>query len=123
MRNISFSLTTDQVKRRAKTVTRRTGWKNLQPGQQLRAVEKAMGLKAGEKVRVLGVIRVLNIRQEPLDALTTDVDYGFAECEREGFGDHPALRWPGEFVSFFCASHRGCVPSTTVTRIEFEYIG
>lgn len=122
MRNISFSLTTDQVLRRTKTVTRRTGWKNLRPGQELRAVEKAMGLKTGEKIKPIAVIRVLSVRQEPLEALAQDAAYGFDECAKEGFADHPTLRFPSEFISFFCASHRGCTPTSEVTRIEFEYV-
>jgi hypothetical protein len=122
MRNISFSLTTEQIKSRTKTVTRRTGWKNLRPGQELRAVEKAMGLKAGEKIKPIAVIRVLSVRQERLEALTNDAVYGFDECAKEGFADHPTLRFPSEFITFFCASHKGCAPSSEVTRIEFEYV-
>lgn len=122
MRNISFMLTTQQVRDRTKTVTRRLGWLTLRPGDRLRGVEKAMGLKKGEKVKPLATIRVVNVRTEPLSAMISDTDYGLAECEREGFGDHPSLRWPGEFVTFFCASHRGCTPDTLITRIEFEYV-
>lgn len=122
MRNISFMLTTDQIRARSKTVTRRTGWAKLVPGQLLRGVEKGMGLKAGEKVKELAVIRVVSVRPEPLSAMTDDLDYGFAECEKEGFGDHHTLRWPTQFVEFFCNSHRGCTPQTVVNRIEFEYV-
>lgn len=122
MRNISFMLTKEQIKKRTKTVTRRTGWTKLVPGQLLRGVEKGMGLKAGEKTKELAIIRVVSARQEPLSALTTDIDYGFAECEKEGFGDHATLRWPSQFVEFFCNSHKGCTPDSMVTRIEFEYV-
>lgn len=122
MRNISFMLTTDQIKARTKTVTRRIGWAKLVPGQLLRGVEKGMGLKAGEKVKELAVIRVVSVRQEPLKAMSDDFEYGFSECEKEGFGDHATLRWPSQFVKFFCNSHRGCTPQTMVTRIEFEYV-
>lgn len=122
MRNISFMLTTDQIKARTKTVTRRTGWAKLVPGQLLRGVEKGMGLKPGEKVKELAVIRIVSVRPEPLDAMTNDLDYGFAECEREGFGNHLTLRWPTQFVEFFCNSHRGCTPQTVVNRVEFEYV-
>ncbi len=122
MRNMSFMLTTGQVRAKAKTVTRRLGWVKLQPHELVRAVEKCMGLKPGEKIRPITTIRVLSVRREPLDALMADPVYGSAECAREGFGDHPALSRPGEFVRFFCDSHRGCTPQTTVTRIEFEYV-
>jgi hypothetical protein len=122
MRNMSFMLTKAQVQARTKTVTRRTGWARLRAGQELRAVQKGMGLKPGERVVPLATIRVLSVRPEALSALTDDVDYGLAECEREGFGDHPTLRWPSIFVEFFCSSHRGCTPATVVQRIEFDYV-
>lgn len=122
MRNISFMLTQEQIRNRTKTVTRRLGWRHLKVGDLLRGVEKGMGLKAGEKIVTLCTIRVTNVRQEPLDRLTADPEYGFEECRKEGFGDHPSLRWPSEFVNFFCRSHKGCLPSSDVTRIEFEFL-
>jgi hypothetical protein len=122
VRNISFMLTTDQVRRRIKTVTRRVGWRNAKPGQLLSGEEKGMGLKSGEKVKRLATIRVVSATLEPLRRLVDDPDYGFAEVVKEGFGDHPTLCLPSEFVQFFCGSHRGCTPETEVTRIEFEYV-
>lgn len=122
MRNISFMLTKPQILDRSKTVTRRVGWEKLVPGQLLRGVEKCMGLKAGETVKELAVIRVVSVRREPLSAMSNDPDYGFDECAKEGFAQHPSLRWPSQFVEFFCNSHRGCTPDTVVTRIEFEYV-
>ncbi|MEM5332178.1 hypothetical protein VSR34_37655 [Paraburkholderia sp. JHI2823] len=122
MRNISFMLTQQQILDRTKTVTRRTGWAKLKAGDMLRGVEKGMGLKAGEKVKPLATIRVVNVRPEPLSTMTADVDYGLEECAKEGFGDHPSLRRPSEFVKFFCGSHRSCTPDTVITRIEFEYV-
>lgn len=89
MRNISFMLTTDQIKERTKTVTRRTGWAKLVPGQLLRGVEKGMGLKAGETVKELAIIRVVSVRPEPLNAMINDLDYGFAECEKRGLAITP----------------------------------
>ena len=122
MRNISFMLTKEQIQRRSKTVTRRMGWKNLKRGDLLNGVEKAMGLKAGEKIKSLAIIRVVDVREEALAAMTEDPEYGFEECRREGFGDHPDLSGPAEFVKFFCSSHKGCTPESLVTRIEFEYV-
>lgn len=121
MRNMSFMLTKVQVIDQSKTVTRRLGWWKLKPGEVLRGVEKGMGLKAGEKINPLTTIRVLSTRPEPLKAMTDDVEYGLRECQLEGFGEHPTLKWPSEFVNFFCNSHRGCTPDTVVNRIEFEY--
>lgn len=139
MRNMSFALTTDQVRARTKTVTRRTGWASLKPGTLIQPVVKGMGLKPGEKVQKIGApIRVVSVRRERLDLMTSDTEYGFEECKREGFGDHRELMWPSCFVAFFCASHKipdtrpwglpkrrrvsfPMLPCDEVTRIEFEY--
>lgn len=122
MQNMSFMLTKQQIRNRTKTVTRRMGWLMLRPGNLLCAVEKGMGLKPGEHIQRLGTIRVVDVRREPLKAMLEDVDYGMAECVKEGFGTHATLRWPSEFVPFFCSSHKGCKPDSLVTRIEFEYV-
>lgn len=122
MRNMSFSLTTDQVRAQTKDVTRRLGWKFLKVGDLIQPVKKCMGLKPGEKIEKIGPpIRVTGLRREPLDMLTSDVDYGFVECAREGFPAPHLCQWPSEFVSMFCGTHKGCTPSKVVTRIEFEY--
>lgn len=121
MRNISFALTTEQVRNQTKTVTRRTGWKALKVGDMLQPVVKGMGLKPGERVeRIGGPIRVVAVHREFLDRLTVDTDYGFAETTREGFPDGHPKHWPSEFVKFFCDTH-GCKPDEFVTRIEFVY--
>jgi hypothetical protein len=122
MRNISFFLTQEQIRNRTKTVTRRHGWRSLKPGTLLQGVLKSQGLKRGEKITKLAVIRVVGVRLEPLNKIITDFNYGLKECAREGFGDYPQLMWPTKFVDFFCDSHRGCTPDTEVTRIEFEFV-
>lgn len=111
MRNMSFALTTDQLLRREKTVTRRLGWLYLRPGEWVQAVKKCMGLKPGEKLEPLCVIRVVDTRREPLRAMTVE------DCAREGF-PHLSV---DEFVEFFCKTHKGCTPDTIITRIEFDY--
>jgi hypothetical protein len=122
MRNMSFALTTPQILAGTKTVTRRLGWEKLKAGDLIRPVKKGMGLKPGEKVEVLrDPLRVVSVRRERLDRLTTDLGYGFAEVAAEGFGEHPTYRWPSEFVKFFCSTHRPCEPGWTVTRVEFEF--
>lgn len=120
---MSFALTEQQVLQQTKSVTRRMGWLMLQPGHMVQPVRKGMGLKPGEKTVKLGPpIRIVNVRREPLrQLLDFPGDYGFVECRLEGFGSHPVLQWPSEFVTFFCGSHRGCTPETIVTRIAFEY--
>ncbi len=117
-RKISFSLTKPQFRARTKTVTRRTGWWDLMPGDILDGCEKAMGLKKGEKVVVLGPIRIISARAELLCALTDNPEYGRDECRLEGFPDLT----PTEFVAMFCATHQKCDPNTEVNRIEFQYI-
>ena len=116
---MSFALTTDQVRNRTKTVTRRTGWRTLEPGTLLCAVRKGMGLKKGETVERLAVIRVTGVRREPLAMMIRDPDYGLEECRREGFPDG-LLGSPDRFVSWFSATHR-CEIADDLTRIEFEY--
>jgi hypothetical protein len=123
VRNMSFALTTDQIRAGTKTVTRRMGWRNLKPGTLIQPVKKGMGLKPGEKIeRLRGPIRVTGVRREPLRLMIDDLDYGFEECILEGFGDHAVYRFPSEFMHMFCSTHKGCTPETEVTRIEFEYL-
>lgn len=119
MRNISFSLTTEQVRTGTKTVTRRLGWLQLKPGDLLRPVKKCMGLKPGEKIEPLrGPLRVVSVRRESLWQMWLDPEYGAEECKREGFPDMTPL----DFIDMFCASHKGCNRGSGVTRIEFEYV-
>lgn len=63
MRNMSFSLTTPQMRDRTKTLTRRLGWYSLKPGDRVQAVVKGMGLKKGEKVERLCVIEVVSVHR------------------------------------------------------------
>lgn len=110
-RNMSFSLTTEQVRNRTKTVTRRLGWWFLKPGDVLYAVEKSRGLKKGEKVKRICKIQVISVRKEPLSAIDEN------DIRNEGFSG-----WlPSEFIDMFCR-HNRCKPETTVNRIDFKYI-
>lgn len=113
MKRISFSLTTEQVVRREKTVTRRDPrtWRTLRPGDRLEAIDRAMGLRKGERSRRLAEIEVVSVRVEPLDALTA------ADCVAEGFPE----RTPAEFVEMFCR-HFGGAGDQPVRRIEFRYL-
>lgn len=75
------------------------------------AVEKAQGLKKGEKVVRIRKIRVVSVRRERLDAITPE------DVRAEGFpGDSPEM-----FVNLFCM-HNDTSPQTEITRIEFAYI-
>lgn len=110
-RNISFAMTTQQIKDRTKTVTRRYGWLFLKPGDILNGVEKAMGLKKGEKIKRLCQIRVLSVRQEPLHAITQE------DVIKEGFP-----HWTkAEFIQMI-VDHYNVHPNELINRIEFEYV-
>lgn len=111
-RLMSVSLTEDAVLARAKDVTRRMGWLVLKPGDQLTLCRKVMGRRPGEPLVRICTVEVVDVRREPLSAITD------ADVAREGF---PGLStW--EFVDFFCATHKGCRPDSTVTRIEWRYL-
>lgn len=118
MRLMSFALTTNQIRRRQKTVTRRIGWRFARPHDRVQAVVQAMGLKKGQRVERLCVIELAIVSRERLRRLIDEPAYGRRECVREGF---PHLT-PEQFVEFFCASHAGCTPDTEVTRLEFRYV-
>lgn len=117
-RNISFALTTQQIKDRTKTVTRRQGWLFLKRGEILNACVKCMGLQPGEQIERLGQIRVVDVRREPLDRMHMEKDYGRLEASKEGFPEMTGAR----FVTMFM-DHMGGRPEQEVTRIEFEYLG
>jgi hypothetical protein len=118
---MSFSMTTEQIRARTKTVTRRVGWTFLKAGDSIQAVVKCCGLKKGEKLEQICVLRIISVRSEPVRAMVDDTDYGLEECRREGFASDPDLQWPDRFVAWFCATHKR-EPSDIVTRIEFEYV-
>jgi len=112
MRNMSFSLTTEQVRNRTKTVTRRLGWATAKAGDVVQPVVKGMGLKRGERVeKIGGPIRFLSVSRERLDCIKA------YDVLSEGF---PEMA-PHEFVEMFC-EHNGCEASQIVTRIEFDYL-
>lgn len=123
MRNISFSLTTRQIRERSKTVTRRLNWLNVKVGDRLQGCEKCMGRRHGEPLVKLAVIEVVSVRRENLSRMTDELNYGIEEVKREGFAYFkPESGWPAKFVRFFCEAHKGCTPETLVTRIEFKYV-
>ena len=116
-RNMSFALTTDQIRNQTKTVTRRKGWKFLKVGDVINACVKCMGLKPGEKIERLGQIRVTDVRRERLGRMVLDRRYGREEAAREGFPEKTGYA----FADMFC-QHMGGGLDQKVTRIEFEYL-
>lgn len=117
MRMMSFALTERQLMDGTKTVTRRTGWRNLKAGDKLLAVRKAMGLKPGEKVQALCEIEVVSVRRQALACIDKK------DCVAEGFPDLS----PEEFIRFFTAKVKTPgmgrhIEEVTVTRIEFRKV-
>lgn len=110
MKNISCFHTQRQVRDRSKLVTRRLRWINLKPGTLLQVVKKGMGLKPGQSIERMAIVKVVSVRRERLDAITAE------DCALEGF---PEMT-PEDFVAFFCRSFK-CQPGTIVTRIEWQY--
>lgn len=141
-RLMSVSLTEQAVVERRKTVTRRTGWKFLKPGDRLTLCRKVMGrgkcreckgsgrchyplaTPAGwwgciacggtgtEPLVRLAEVEVVDVAVQQLRVRNTP-----DEAAREGF---PDLTW-SEFVNFFC-EHLGGTPDQVVTRIEWRYL-
>jgi hypothetical protein len=136
-RNISFALTTNQIRNRTKTVTRRLKWHFVKVGDILNACVKCQGIKPGEKIERICQIRVVDVRREPLFFMETNdrasrnvrtimsefngrdypKDYGYTEAIKEGF---PSMSG-SEFVQMFC-ENMGGDHDQDVTRIEFEYL-
>jgi len=110
-RNMSFFLTTEQIRNRTKTVTRRRGWGHLKPGERFWAIVKGQGLKKGEKVERIALLECVRNRPECLDNILP------ADVVREGFPDMT----PGEFVEMFCRNMGGDRVQI-VNRIEFKYV-
>ena len=116
-RNMSYAMTTRQARNKEKDVTRRNGWKFLKPRDIVQQVVKGMGLKKGEKVEKIHLIRIKSTRWEPLNRMILEPVYGYEECRREGFPDMT----PDEFVAMYCKANK-CKPDKLVNRIEFEYL-
>lgn len=116
-RNMSFFLTQEQVRNRTKTVTRRKGWKHLKPGDLFWAVVKSQGLKPGEKVERIALLRCLRNDPTILDSIGKPGTYRH-DVAKEGFPGMTAA----EFVQMFC-EHMGGDALQIVQRILFEYVG
>lgn len=115
-RSMSFIMTTPQFRARTKTVTRRFGWCFLKPGDVVMGVERSRGLKKGETVQRLGLIRIVSVRAEPAAAIT---DYARPQEElgKEGFPNMAAA----DFVAMLIKANRKS-GADAVNRIEFEYL-
>ena len=111
-RLMSVAFTEQAVRDRTKTVTRRKGWTFLKPGDTLTLCRKVMGRKKGEPLVRLAEVEVVDVRREPLAAITPD------DVAREGFPD----MLPLDFIRKFFIDAQGIYPGEVVTRIEWRYL-
>lgn len=111
MRNMSFFLTTRQMREGTKGVTRRLGWDDLKPGERVCAVVKGQGIPKGGKIERIRVIECTSNTKEPLNRITPE------EVILEGF---PEMT-PAQFVAMFCRANK-CTPRKKVNRIAFKYV-
>lgn len=110
MRSMSFAMTKSQLLDGSKDVTRRKGWKYLKAGDKVKAVNKSMGLKRGEKQKVYGTCLIISARRERLNRITAE------DVAREGYPG----KSPNWFVTKFCKA-MSVNPWDEVTRIEFKF--
>ena len=77
----------------------------------INAVEKAQGLKKGEKIVKICQIKVTSVKDQILCKIIREdvVKEGFLNMNKH------------EFIKMFC-EHIKCTPTTLVNRIEFEYL-
>lgn len=111
-RLMSVAMTTDAVRERRKTVTRRKGWEYLKPGDRLTLCAKVQGRKPGEPLDRIAEVEVVHVSRQPLEAVTFD------DVEREGF---PGMS-PSEFIRRFFVDAQGILPHDVVTRIQWRYV-
>ena len=111
---MSFFLTPLQMRDRTKTVTRRSPhtWQHLEPGDRILAVRKCQGLRKGERQEPLGVIEILSVRVEPLNAITDE------DVEREGFPGRTAEWFVRRYLDWNGKSDR----EMPVRRIAFRHL-
>lgn len=111
---MSCSLTTNAVKDRTKTVTRRpfNTWRDLRPGDRLTLIEKGMGLPKGTKQVVLAEVEVVDVRVEVLHAMSDD------EPAKEGFPELDVY----EFAKMWMREVGRFDVHPLVRRIEWRYL-
>ncbi|WP_344429110.1 hypothetical protein [Amycolatopsis minnesotensis] len=109
---MSVAYTEASVHARVKTVTRRKGWLFLRPGERITLCRKVMGRKPGEPLVRITDVDVVDVRREPLAAITDD------EVALEGF---PGMS-RDEFIQHFFVTAQGIQPDDLITRIEWTYV-
>ena len=120
MRNMSFMLTTQQMRDETKDVTRRLGWSFLKAGDLVMACVKCQGLGKGGKIERIHPIKIVSVENESLmDIEDRSLRAGSdrTEMEREGF---PNMSGP-DFIAMFSREMK-CHADEFVNRIEFLHI-
>jgi len=110
---ISTTVSVNHFVRNSRHVRRTFGFKNLKPGDLMKAAVRTQG-QLGVTTKI---IRVVSVRTETLSKMEHEPDYGRQEARLEGFPQMSGA----EFVSCFCRRFK-VVPATPVTRIEFTYV-
>ena len=124
-RLMSVAFTEDAVRSRRKTVTRRLGWTFVKPGDRLTLCRKVMGRKSDEPLVRIAEVEVVDVRREPLCAMTDE------DVAREGIApfddrfdewlDPDGMPNAASFVSWYAWTF-GVNPYDDVTRIEWRYL-
>lgn len=141
-RIMSCAETTQAVLNETKTVTRRLGWwedrngrRLIKPGDELSLVKKSMGRKPGEPLVRLALVEVVDVRREPLRAMTYEdiwregVPFG-SWNKPDGYGFYcpaPAAflahsERVGGWIRWYADSFGRDPHTTDVTRIEWRYL-
>ena len=122
MKNMSFFLTTAQVREGTKTVTRRLGWDFLQPGDRACAVVKGQGIPKGGSIERIRIIECVSNRAEPLWRMLLDPDYGKQEAVKEGFPEMDGLEFVEMLIKHHTSKRKVVDRNTAPNRIEFRYV-
>lgn len=103
-RRMSVSMTVVPVRARLKDVTRRhvDTWRTLAAGDRLTLIEQGMGLPKGAKQVIVAEVEVVDVRVEPILAVTPD------EIRREGFDPHDLT--PVEWATWWAGHHGYSIP-------------
>ena len=110
---VELKETIKQIHNAASTVTRRFGLWKIKPGTKLWAIEKGRGLKKGQKVVRICMIRIVSAHEEQVQ----DIRHRPNDLILEGFPDLTT----NEFIRLLCKG-TGKNETSPVNRIEFEYI-
>lgn len=124
-RLMSVSHTTDAVRARTKTVTRRTGWLMLKAGDRLTLCEKVMGRRKGDPLVRICDVEVVDVRREKVwDITEADIAAEGVPVDDGRFGEvytDTGQPTPLAWIEWFCEA-MGVRPDDDVTRIEWRYL-